>query len=488
MDSGEEWLVLDEIGSDLDGQEDNIASVTALPQKKRQCPVCPRREPHVKRHVLQEHFPFYISPDTACWVCGQQEAQRYKIILTHQPRHRCEGVLFESGKLDIWVKMMRGVVQFFCQEFQQSAAGLLEMVREKKWFPDQTGRVTDVDHALWSYYEVRNDLPEMVEHLVSPPNSIAALFHWRILSKMLMEIPMARRVVFKEWEEVVEIGVRDVEEPYQVADSHFHLAELLRDVRMCSLQEVLDKEPVVDEAFVLQLAIAIYCYPWKWPDMEEQRHILRDHRLRLAFGVHPRFASRFREREDLPRLRRYLQGSQVVALGEVGVDFSPGVKQRDQECQGRVLQSVLPLARELELPVVIHCRGEGAQQECLQCLQRILRQEHVIHFHCFMGTPKDMAILMKAFPNAKFGFTGAFLSEDSKDLREAVGMLRLDQILIESDAPFLRPPAFKKRARSCNPGMVLEVAKGIAKVKNLPLRLICRATLQNVRQLYRIAQ
>ena len=62
-----------------------------------------------------------------------------------------------------------------------------------------------------------------------------------------------------------------MEEPYQEEESHFHLVEHLQDVRMCLLQEVLDKEPVVEEAFVIHLAIAVYCYPWTWAVLEEQR-------------------------------------------------------------------------------------------------------------------------------------------------------------------------------------------------------------------------
>mgnify|MGYP000017111737 CR=1 FL=1 len=202
--------------------------------------------------------------------------------------------------------------------------------------------------------------------------------------------------------------------------------------------------------FNLQFCISNYCYPWKWPSRQQMRQICEDRRIRIAIGAHPRFASKFQEREHLDRMERYLQEPGVVALGEVGVDYSGSVSNVDRKCQEQVLHHVLPLASRLRLPVIVHCRGgEEATEDCLRILRRHLSSKHPIHCHCFSGTSKEMRKWLSVFSEVVFGITGLLLQRDQRELAKAVREMPLQKIIVETDSPFLRPPVFHGRATSC---------------------------------------
>ena len=142
---------------------------------------------------------------------------------------------------------------------------------------------------------------------------------------------------------------------------------------------------------------------------------------------------------------------------------------------------MLPLAKKLNVPVIIHCRGPQAQEDCLEQLTRYLPRNHFVHRHCFVGSPAEVQKWMEAFPNVMFGFTGAICRDTrvKPEWYDAIVQLPLNKLLLETDAPFLVPPKFEKLTKDSNPGMLLEVSKMIAEVRNLPGQLICKLTAAN---------
>ena len=122
MDSGEEWRVLDETYSDVE-EVLVVPATKSRGGKTRPCPICPMREVHSKRHVYKDHFPFYMAPESACWFCGQQEAQRGRVCRAHIDMHQSSEPLFNDFKLDLWVRLIRGVFQFLCSEYGKTTEG-----------------------------------------------------------------------------------------------------------------------------------------------------------------------------------------------------------------------------------------------------------------------------------------------------------------------------------------------------------------------------
>jgi len=191
-------------------------------------------------------------------------------------------------------------------------------------------------------------------------------------------------------------------------------------------------------------------------------------------GVHPHAAKEW-QNSDLDTLRAMLISSdKVKALGEIGLDyhynFSP------PEIQRSVFRVQLELAKELAVPVVIHCR-EAIGDIC-SILDEIRSAKAVLH--CCTERWEDAEPLVSQ--GFLLGFTGIATYPQSGHIREVIRNCPLDQMMIETDSPYLAPQAM--RGKRNEPAFVVEVAKLVAELKGLPLQEVDRATTENTVAFY----
>ncbi|XP_072178271.1 putative deoxyribonuclease TATDN2 [Diadema setosum] len=105
-----------------------------------------------------------------------------------------------------------------------------------------------------------------------------------------------------------------------------------------------------------------------------------------------------------------------------------------------------------------------------------------IHLHCCTGSLAQVQRWMEAFPECYFGYTMA-IAQMAFPAQQALWTLPLQQLLLEADAPHLKPPS----ATRCNaPSYLGKVAKAVAMIRGEPMELICEAATENARRLYRM--
>ena len=209
----------------------------------------------------------------------------------------------------------------------------------------------------------------------------------------------------------------------------------------------------------------------------------------FTVGIHPRCCTSI-QKDDLVNLENNLVSwGRVVALGEVGIDYTGGYSPAECEAQRTALRSMLPLAVRLDLPVVVRVRDVGisrlASQHCLEILRECLPESHVIHRHCFTGGMSELNEWMTSFPNAVFGFTVTILQPDrNQDLWPVLNHLPLSSMVLETDSPYLVPPELHKRVN--NPGCLPLIADKVAFVRSQPLRMILWETRQTACRVYQL--
>jgi TatD DNase family protein len=164
------------------------------------------------------------------------------------------------------------------------------------------------------------------------------------------------------------------------------------------------------------------------------------------------------------------------AIGEVGLDYYYNYSPKDT--QQHFLKKYLLLAIETQLPVVIHCR------EAFNDLFTILDQNYIVDninkkvlLHCFTGTIKEATEALKR--GWFISFSGIITFKKSHQLREVVKHVPLEQMLIETDAPYLAPQS--KRGTTNEPANVVEVAKTIAEIKNISIDSVAKTTGNNTK-------
>lgn len=194
-----------------------------------------------------------------------------------------------------------------------------------------------------------------------------------------------------------------------------------------------------------------------------------------AAGVHPHSASEFNsvQQEEIYKL---LSQPKVRALGEIGLDYHYDLSER--HVQQAVFAAQLSMARELDIPVIIHERE--ATDDCM----RIISQSGIRRavYHCYSGSLETAKTLVKM--GFLLSFTGVITFKNAKKAPEIINWLPSDRIMIETDSPYLAPEPFRgKRNDSRN---LLQIAKRAAEIRNIPLETLAAITTQNGKSFFNI--
>jgi TatD DNase family protein len=198
-------------------------------------------------------------------------------------------------------------------------------------------------------------------------------------------------------------------------------------------------------------------------------------------GVHPHDADQLDD-GGRAQLREWLSEPRVVAVGECGLDYH--YMNSPRETQRAVFAEQVALARELDLPVSIHVRGDGpeAYDDLLEIWIAEGRGDVEGVLHCYTGS-KEFA--HRALDHRfDVSFSGIVTFKQATDLREAAASLPLERLLVETDAPFLAPEGH--RGRRNEPAWVTVVGETLAAIHGVPTAEVAAKTTSNARRFYRL--
>lgn len=193
-----------------------------------------------------------------------------------------------------------------------------------------------------------------------------------------------------------------------------------------------------------------------------------------AAGVHPHEAEAA-PADYLDQLRTLAAHPRVRAIGEIGLDYHYDLSPR--EIQRRVFEEQLVLAKELDMPVIIHDRE--AHGETLELLEKY-RPRGVVH--CFSGSA-EMARQVVAL-GMYVGFTGAVTFKNARKPLEAVAAVPADRLLLETDCPYMAPEPL--RGRRCDSTMLPHTAAAMAAVRGITPGQLVELTAANACRLFGI--
>lgn len=197
--------------------------------------------------------------------------------------------------------------------------------------------------------------------------------------------------------------------------------------------------------------------------------------LYAAVGIHPHYA-RDMTLETAKELKQFAQSEKVVAIGETGFDFHYGDSPKYQD-QKRLFVQHLIVAKELNLPVIIHSRD--AFDQTMDTLEQFGREIPKIVFHCFSYSAQQAkAIVDKGF---FVSFTGSITFKNAASLREAAESVPTERIMLETDCPYMSPEPLRKQKIN-EPAFMVHTVKylaGLKKTNPEALAAIITATSRN---------
>ncbi|CAG5131420.1 unnamed protein product [Candidula unifasciata] len=269
-------------------------------------------------------------------------------------------------------------------------------------------------------------------------------------------------------------------------DSHCHIDLIYDRLGLSHETSFSEFRKMVAHSFPgnFEGCVAVFCYPKTYDPINPQNQLLttlaHDDNVWFAIGCHPKSATQFTVRHE-QGLRKALKQSKVVALGEIGLDYS-GTFHQHAEIQQMVLRKQLQIAMEMNLPLVIHCRD--AYDDCLAILMEMVPREWPIHLHCFCGSPETANIWLQTFTNLYIGLTPVITYSTARGAINTARNIPLNRLLLETDSPYFVPQHIpKNRSSVSHPGFALFTAEKIAEIKNVSVDAVlqtCRFNTFNV--------
>ncbi len=196
-----------------------------------------------------------------------------------------------------------------------------------------------------------------------------------------------------------------------------------------------------------------------------------------AVGIHPEDAKELNE-ENFGWLREKAMHPKSVAIGEIGLDYYWDTTDRDT--QKKWFERQMELARELKLPLVIHSRD--AANDTYHMLKDARADELGAIIHCFSYSVEQA----RQYLNMGFylGIGGVITFTNAKKLKEVVEYAPLEQLVLETDCPYLAPVPYRGKRNDST--YLTYIAQQIAELKKIDYDEVIRVTSENAKRFYRL--
>lgn len=194
-----------------------------------------------------------------------------------------------------------------------------------------------------------------------------------------------------------------------------------------------------------------------------------------SVGIHPENIAEGIPENAYDKLKKLAQYKKVRAIGEIGLDYH--YEGYDRQAQISLFRMQLELAKELQLPVIIHSRD--ATEDCMKLL-REYRPKGVMH--CFSGSGETAREVIAL--GMYIGFTGVLTFKNAKKALRAIAEVPFDKLVLETDCPYMAPVPF--RGKRCDSSMIVHTAEAAANALSKTTEEVIKQTHENGCRLYNI--
>ena len=495
----------------------------SLDRRLQWCQDCEVSTVHLKPHIAQEHilprFPF-ILPLLVCWTCGVYSPKSH--VRDHGP---FDAHLHGDRYVAAVTRFLEFVLGRLCIYLQDLITTVVQngLVRSDSTF-------TNAEVIALDLYDHRTGEPYSASRKASQPSRFSDLLHCRTILNILnfcdKKLPAAPAPVKKSVASsskgsssqatttAEKIGVPSTvakpvqsipvvkpdrkrprkssvrlpdedRAPYRFFDTHCHLDRLFRWTgHHGSLRQYMDDHQRYRSS-MFQGCVTIFCDPdvflERTPLLER---IVKEEGVYAAIGCHPKKANQFSARVEEAMIT-FLQREEFVAVGEMGLDFSDHrLSTKDHQRQRDVLRIQLGIAVRVRKPIIIHTRDAGL--ECYRIVKEVVPEDTHIHLHCCIQKWEDILPWIRHFHNCFIGVTAACTDPSNQVAQEVARIVPLRRMVMETDSPYFKPHGCPRRIKHCDPQMVLQVARYLAKAQKVSLAEVLQICDDNARSLFNL--
>ena len=249
-------------------------------------------------------------------------------------------------------------------------------------------------------------------------------------------------------------------------DSHCHLDH---EPLFENLDEVLKRSKNVGIKKILTICTTLKSFE------NIIKIINKDDIIYGTFGIHPHETSNNTVKKDeiIQNVNKY---KKIIGIGETGLDFY--YNNSDKKSQIISFEEHIKASIDMNIPLIVHSRN--AENETYDILKSFNNHNIKILMHCFTGSNEFAKKLLSL--NAYFSASGIITFKNSVDLQETFKFLPIENLLIETDSPFLAP--VPNRGKKNEPSFIKFTAEKLAKIKDLSNQTLIDKTTQNFNKLF----
>lgn len=213
-------------------------------------------------------------------------------------------------------------------------------------------------------------------------------------------------------------------------------------------------------------------------DLDEIIFLIEKYKnIYATIGIHPEFADTYTI-EDMNKLKKYLTHKKIVGIGEIGLDYHYGEKNKEKQKELFIKQ--IELANKYNKTIVVHSRD--SKEDTYNILMKYKEKETKCNMHCYSY---NISLAKKLIAeNITLGIGGILTFKNERKLKEIVKDIDLKYLLLETDSPYLTPEPH--RGKRNEPQNIKYVAKAIADIKNIEYKEVLKQTTENAKRQFSI--
>ena len=196
-----------------------------------------------------------------------------------------------------------------------------------------------------------------------------------------------------------------------------------------------------------------------------------------TFGIHPHESKKYKNVDLNYILNQKKENKKIIGIGETGLDYY--YNHSDKKIQKLSFIEHIHAASELNIPIIVHSRN--AEIDTYEILKNEMKKSNLkILIHCFTGS-KDFAHKLIDL-NCYISVSGIITFNNSKELAETVSSIPLNNLMVETDSPYLAPTPY--RGKFNEPSYIIHTIDKLSKIKNTSKESIINTTTKNFKNLF----
>ncbi|WP_338969799.1 TatD family hydrolase [Spiroplasma endosymbiont of Labia minor] len=258
-------------------------------------------------------------------------------------------------------------------------------------------------------------------------------------------------------------------------DSHTHLNEQKYKEEKMSIEKIIKEAHENDVVAMIDVGYDIIS------SQQAVDNAINHPTVFAAIGIHPNEVSNATEK-DYEFLEKLIANSKVIAIGEIGLDYY--YSKEDINLQRKWFIRQIRLAIKFNKTIMLHIRDEKDKFDAYYDALEILKLEKAknVMLHCFTANIEIAKIYQENGFYISIGGISTF--KNAIDIQEAIKIIDLDKMLIETDAPYLAPDPF--RGKTNYPKYIKYTVEAIARLKNIPSSEVAINTYKNALEIFKI--